>query len=328
MELLHEHCGCGCEHDENNVNGGVGGPSMSGSEGELLSKYEQALSLYDTRVDEAAVSRRVSGLLEGHLGECDSVEVKRFLLNSVELTSLGVTDSEDSVLGMVERVNAFDDRFAELGHVATVCVWPNMAHVCHDALENGEVGIACVCGGFPSGQTFSEVRIAETALAVRDGASEVDMVMPVGRFVVGDYEGVADEIGEVKAVCGERPLKVILETGALGSLSAVKRAALVAMYAGADFVKTSTGKIAVGATPEAGLVMCEAVREYWERTGRRVGFKAAGGLRSVRDALSYYVIVREVLGEGWLTNGLFRLGTSRLANLLLSDIVGKEVKWF
>ena len=152
--------------------------------------------------------------------------------------------------------------------------------------------------------------------------------MPIGKFLCGDYEGMCDEIGELKDICGEKTLKVILGTGALRTASNIKKAAILAMYAGADFIKTSTGKEAISATPEAALIMCEAIKEYHRETGRKVGFKAAGGIDSVKKALAYYTIVKEVLGEEWLYNGLFRIGTSRLTNLLLSDIIGEEVKFF
>ena len=188
--------------------------------------------------------------------------------------------------------------------------------------------IACVSGSFPSSQALIEVKVAETALAIKDGATEIDIVMPVGKFLSGDYEGVADEISELKEVCGEHAMKVILETGCLKTASNIKKASIIAMYAGADYIKTSTGKLEPAATPEAAYVMCQAIKEYYEETGIQIGFKPAGGINSVMDALIYYTIVKEVLGEKWLTNKWFRLGTSRLANMLLSEIEGQETKFF
>ncbi len=292
------------------------------------SRFEQAFSLYDLELDDEKVAKTVKNLLDKCLEENNTLEVKKFLLNSVELTTLKTTDSEDSVLKFVEKVNEFDDKYPELGHVATVCVYPNFAKICHDTLENENVEIACVSGCFPSSQSFIEVKIAETALAVRDGATEIDIVMPVGKFLVGDYEGVTDEIQELKAICGERSLKVILETGCLKTASNIKKASILAMYAGADYIKTSTGKLEPAATPEAAYVMCQAIKEYYEQTGIQIGFKPAGGMKTVRDALTYYTIVKKVLGEKWLTNKYLRLGTSSLANKLLSEIEGKEVKFF
>ena len=291
-------------------------------------KYFKILSQYNTDIDDEIVRRRTENILANHIEENCTRDVKLFLLNSVELTSLKTTDSEDSILAMVEKVNKFDDVYPELGHVATVCVYPNFAKVCHDSLENEEIEIACVSGCFPSSQSFIEVKIAETALSIKEGATEIDMVIPVGKFLAGDYEGMCDEIEEIKSVCGERPLKTILETGCLKNGANIKKAAILSMYAGADYIKTSTGKLTPAATPEAAFVMCEAIKEYYEKTGIQIGFKPAGGMKTVKDAIIYYTIVKEVLGEKWLTNKLFRLGTSSLANLLLSDITGKEDKFF
>ena len=291
-------------------------------------KYEQTFAQYDLNLDDEKIARQVEILLKEHLEENNTVEVKKFLLNSVELTTLKTTDSEESVLKFVEKVNEFDDKYPELGHVATVCVYPNFAKICHDTLENEEVEIACVSGSFPSSQTFIEVKVAETALAIKDGATEIDIVMPVGKFLSEDYEGVADDIAELKAVCGDKKMKVILETGCLKTASNIKKASILSMYAGADYIKTSTGKLEPAATPEAAFVMCQAIKEYYEKTGIQIGFKPAGGMKTVKDALTYYTIVKEVLGEKWLTNQWLRLGTSSLANKLLSDITGEDVKFF
>ena len=293
-----------------------------------INKYEQTFAQYNLELDDEKVARQVETLLKEHLEENNTVEVKKFLLNSVELTTLKTTDSEESVLKFVEKVNEFDDKYPELGHVATVCVYPNFAKICHDTLENEEVEIACVSGSFPSSQTFIEVKVAETALAIKDGATEIDIVMPVGKFLSEDYESVADDIAELKAVCGEKKMKVILETGCLKTASNIKKASILSMYAGADYIKTSTGKLEPAATPEAAFVMCQAIKEYYEKTGIQIGFKPAGGMKIVKDALTYYTIVKEVLGEKWLTNQWLRLGTSSLANKLLSDITGEEVKFF
>lgn len=318
MEHHHEHRheGCGCGHHHHK------------SEEATESRYDQALGLYDYGIDDAQVARQVRALLDAHLDENNTKAVKTFLLNSVELTSLKTTDSEDSILGLIEKVNAFDDKYSELGHVAAVCVYPCFARICHDTLENGEIAITCVSGSFPSSQTFPEIKIAETALALKDGATEIDMVLPVGKFLVGDYEGVADEIAEMKAVCGERKLKVILETGCLETAANIKKAAILSMYSGADYIKTSTGKLHPAATPEAAFVMCQAIKEYFEKTGIQIGFKPAGGMKTTEDALAYYTIVKEVLGDRWLTNEWLRLGASSLANRLLSDITGTETRHF
>ena len=291
-------------------------------------KYNKILSQYNLELDDQQIKRQVEILLKDHLQENNTKDVKKFLLNSVELTTLQTTDSEDSVLKFVEKVNKFDDIYPELGHVATVCVYPNFARICHETLESEDIEIACVSGCFPSSQSFIEVKIAETALAIKDGATEIDIVIPVGKFLAGDYEGMCDEITEIKNVCGDKKLKTILETGCLKTASNIKKASLLSMYAGADYIKTSTGKLEPAATPEAAFVMCQTIKEYYEKTGIQIGFKPAGGMKTVEDALIYYTIVKEVLGEKWLTNQWLRLGTSSLANKLLSEIEGKEVKFF
>lgn len=292
------------------------------------SKYEQALSQYNTQLDDAKIAAQVAQLIEEKVTENDTPEVKKFLMGSIELTTLKTTDSEESVMRFTERVNDFDNDYPALPHVATICVYPRFASVVSETLQVEGVEVACVSGSFPSSQALIEVKVAETALALKDGATEIDMVMSVGAFLSEDYETVCDEISELKAVCGERKLKVILETGLLPSASAIKKASLLAMYAGADYIKTSTGKEKPAATPEAAYVMCQAIKEYYEKTGIQIGFKPAGGLNTVHDALVYYTIVKEVLGERWLTNQWFRLGTSRLANLLLSEVTGENVKYY
>ena len=291
-------------------------------------KYEEALSKYNTNLDDNEVREAVKKIIAEKVHENDNLDVKKFLMGSIELTTLKTTDSEESVLAFTERVNQFDEAYGDLPHVATICVYPCFAKVVSETLEIDGVEIACVSGSFPSSQALIEVKVAETALAIKDGATEIDIVMPVGKFLSGDYEGVADEISELKQVCGEHAMKVILETGCLKTASNIKKASIIAMYAGADYIKTSTGKLEPAATPEAAYVTCQASKEYYDETGIQIGFKPAGGINSVMDALIYYTIVKEVLGEKWLTNKWFRLGTSRLANMLLSEIEGQETKFF
>lgn len=292
------------------------------------SKYEATLAKYNTRLDDAEVTAQADAIIEAKVTGNNTPEVKKFLFNCIDLTTLKSEDCDESVMKFTQKVNLFEDKYPDLKNVAAICVYPNFAEIVKDTLEVEEVNIACVSGGFPSSQTFIEVKMAETALAIQDGADEIDIVMPVGKFLAGDYETMCDEIQELKAACRDKQLKVILETGALKTAENIKKAAILAMYAGADFIKTSTGKQEPAATPEAAYVMCQAIKEYHELTGNKIGFKPAGGINSVNDALVYYTIVKEVLGEEWLTNKLFRLGTSRLANLLLSDIVGEETKFF
>ena len=295
----------------------------------LQSKIEQALSKYNCDINDADVAAAVKKIIAEKVPENDTLEVKKFLFGSIELTTLKTTDSDESVLAFTERVNQFDSTYPALPHVATICVYPCFARVVNESLEVDGVEIACVSGSFPSSQALIEVKVAETALAVKDGATEIDIVMPVGKFLSSDYEGVADEISELKQTCGENvAMKVILETGDIVTASNIKKASIISMYAGADYIKTSTGKEKISATPEAAYVMCQAIKEYYDETGIQIGFKPAGGINTPMDAVIYYTIVKEVLGEKWLTNKWFRMGTSRLANLLLSEIEGKEVKFF
>ena len=294
-----------------------------------LSKYEEALAKYNTNIDDQAVRDAVRKIIAEKVPENDTMDVKRFLFGSIELTTLKTTDSDTSVLAFTERVNDFDNEYPDLPHVATICVYPCFAKTVSESLEVDGVEIACVSGSFPSSQARIEVKVAETSLAVADGATEIDIVMPVGKFLSGDYEGVCEDISELKAACGENlPMKVILETGAIKTASNIKKASILSMYAGADYIKTSTGKLEPAATPEAAYVMCQAIKEYYDETGIQIGFKPAGGINTVMDAIIYYTIVKEVLGEKWLTNKWLRLGTSRLANMLLSELKGEQIKFF
>ena len=293
-----------------------------------LTKYEAALAKYNTNLSDADVQARVASIIENKVAENNTEEVKKLLFNCIDLTTLNSTDSDESVMKFTEKVNKFDDEFPDLKNVAAICVYPNFAEVVKNTLDVDGINIACVSAGFPSSQTFIEVKIAETAMALMEGADEIDIVISIGKFLSGDYETMCEEIQELKDTCKERHLKVILETGALKTASNIKKASILSMYSGADFIKTSTGKQQPAATPEAAYVMGEAIKEYYEKTGNKIGFKPAGGINTVNDALIYYTIVKEILGEEWLNNKLFRLGTSRLANLLLSDIKGEDIKFF
>ena len=293
-----------------------------------LTKYEAALAKYNTNLSDADVQARVASIIENKVAENNTEEVKKLLFNCIDLTTLNSTDSDESVMKFTEKVNKFDDEFPDLKNVAAICVYPNFAEVVKNTLDVDGINIACVSAGFPSSQTFIEVKIAETAMALMEGADEIDIVISIGKFLSGDYETMCEEIQELKDTCKERHLKVILETEALKTASNIKKASILSMYSGADFIKTSTGKQQPAATPEAAYVMCEAIKEYYEKTGNKIGFKPAGGINTVNDALIYYTIVKEILGEEWLNNKLFRLGTSRLANLLLSDIKGEDIKFF
>lgn len=293
-----------------------------------MDKYRQAINSSTVTDDDAAVAAAVKEILEKHFDENNNKEVYKFLFNTIDLTTLKSTDSPSSVARFTENVNNFAEQFPSLPNVAAICVYPNFAEVVRTVLEVTPVKIACVSGAFPSSQSFEEVKIAETSMAVANGADEIDIVFNLGYYFDGDYESVTDEIQEQKEACRGGRLKVILETGALKTARNIKQASVLSLYSGADFLKTSTGKEYPGASLEAAYVMAMCIKEYYEKTGTRVGFKAAGGVSTTEDAVKYYTIIKEVLGEEWLTNEYFRLGASRLANTLLSDIVGYEVKQF
>lgn len=291
-------------------------------------KYTQAISQSNVIADDATVKAAVEKIIADHKQENMNEEVYKFLFNCIDLTTLRSTDTPASVAEFVERVNQFDEEHPEMKNVAAICVYPNFAQLVRTVLEVSSVDIACVSGCFPSSQSFIEVKVAETALAVEGGADEIDIVLNLGNFLGGDYEEVCDEISELKHSCRQARLKVILEAGALKTAQNIKAASILAMYSGADFIKTSTGKEYPGADLQAAYVMCSCIKEYYEKTGRKVGFKPAGGVRTPEEAVGYYCIVKEVLGEEWLTNEYFRIGASGLANNLLTAIWGTETKYF
>ena len=293
-----------------------------------MNKYEETLSQYVTELDDAAVQIEVEKIVRDNYEKYNNVEVYKQLFNCIDLTTLRSEDNTTTVANFTKRVNAFDEEYGDMPNVAAICVYPNYAGTVRMNLEVSNVNIAAVSGGFPSSQTFTEVKIAETMLAVKDGADEIDIVINVGDMLAGNYEEVCDEIAELKSACGEAHLKVILETGALKNASTIKKASILSIYSGADFIKTSTGKQEPAATLEAAYVMCQAIKEYYDKTGTMIGFKPAGGISTTADAVKYYCIVAAVLGEKWLNNKYFRIGASRLANNLLTDIFGKEIKFF
>jgi deoxyribose-phosphate aldolase len=282
-------------------------------------KFSQAFSKYNMNVDSAWVKSVVEKAKKEILSGGDKETLKK-IFSCIDLTTLKPTDNEDTVLAFVEKVNKMEDNYPDIPSVASICVYPCFAQIVSRSLEVESVRTCCVSGGFPSAQTFFEVKVAETSLAIHDGADEIDIVQNAGRILNEDYETLAEETDELKAVCADKTLKVILETGALGTLDNVKKAALIAMYSGADFIKTSTGKEVSGADPESFCVMCKTVREYADETGRNVGVKAAGGISTVDDALLYWTIAKIVLGKDWLNNTRFRIGASRLADTLLNEI--------
>lgn len=295
----------------------------------MADKYTDTIAASNVITDDVAVADAVAAILADHLEENRNPDVYKKIFNSIDLTTLKTTDSQQSVAKFTERVNSFEEDYGDLPPVAAICVYPNFVPVVRTTLDVSSVGVAAVAGAFPTSQSFIEVKVAEIGLAVEAGADEIDVVLNVGDFFDGDYESVCDDLDEMKHSCRSARMKVILETGALKTARNIRDASVMALYSGADFLKTSTGKEYPGASLDACYVMCQCIREYYEKTGRAVGFKAAGGISTTEDVLKYYTIVKTVLGEKWAdSNELFRIGASRLANALLSDIVGEQVKYF
>lgn len=292
-----------------------------------MSKIDDLFKLYDCNVNDENVKIAIDNILAEHFIENGNKEVYQQCLSQIDLTSLNGTDTGAEIISMVEKVNSFNTHFPHLQNVGAICIYPALVPVVKAHLTEN-VGIAAVSAGFPASQTFIEVKVAETSMAVMEGATEIDVVISIGKFLEEKYEEVYEELSELKAACRDAHLKVILETGALKTASNIKKAAILAMASGADFIKTSTGKIPVAATLEATYVMCEAIKEWNEKTGVKIGYKPAGGIVTTEDAVNHYTIVKHILGNEWLNNKMFRFGASRLANNLLSSIEEKEVKYF
>lgn len=292
-----------------------------------MSKFDDLFKQYNCNLSDEAVKQDIAKILSAHFAENDTKEVYKQCLNQIDLTSLNGTDTHAGIISMVEKVNSFKTSFPHLPNVGAICVYPALVSVVKEHLTEN-IGIAAVSAGFPASQTFIEVKVAETAMCVMEGATEIDVVISIGKFLEENYEEVYEELVEIKAACREAHLKVILETGALQTATNIKKASILAMAAGADFIKTSTGKIPVAATLEATYVMCHAIKEWNEKTSAKVSYKPAGGIVTTDDAVKHYTLVKEILGNEWLNNKRFRFGASRLANNLLSSIEGKEVKYF
>lgn len=294
-----------------------------------MDKYHQVIADSQVTTDEKSVKAAVDKILAEKLQENMNKDVYKTILNCIDLTTLKSTDSPRSVAELTERVNAFDNEYPQFPNVAAICVYPNLVQVVRTVLDVTGVNIAAVSGGFPSSQTFIEVKVAETALAVESGADEIDAVFNTGNYFDGDYEEVCDEISELKASCRGGRLKVILETGALKTAENIKAASVLSLYAGADFLKTSTGKEYPGASLEAAYVMAKCIKEYYDKTSTKAGIKVSGGIKTVEDAVKYYTIVKETIGEEWMNNEYFRIGASSLANDVLASLTGESnIKFF
>ncbi len=294
-----------------------------------MEKMKELYAQYNCNLNDDQVKKEVEAILAQNFDKNNTVEVYKKCFNLIDLTSLNSTDTEDQIGTMMQKVNDFPESYPEMPNVAAVCIYPSLVPVTRAVLdrENG-VNIAAVAACFPSSQSFIEVKVAETALTVQAGADEIDVVISIGKFFSGFHSEVYDELKELKAACGKAHLKVILESGALRSAVEIKQASLLAIAAGADFIKTSTGKSDPAATLEAAYIMSGAIKEYYEKTGIKIGFKPAGGVATTEEAVKFYTVVHSVLGDDWMNNKLFRFGASRLANNLLSSIYDKTVKYF
>lgn len=277
-----------------------------------MDKYQEVFNKYATPLPDAKIAEQVNALLEKKYQANFTPEVLKNIHGCIDLTSLTSLDSKESIWKLVDSVNDFEGTRPDVPNVAAICTFPLFVDTVKQALTAQDVSIASVAGGFPASQTFTEIKIAETALAVADGADEIDVVMNLGYLLEENYEELTEELSEIKEACRNAKLKVIIETGALATATNIQRATLIAMYCGADFVKTSTGKGYPGATPEAAFTICETIRAYHLLTGNKVGIKISGGVRTAEEAVKYYTIVKEKLGDEWLTKDYFRIGASSL----------------
>jgi deoxyribose-phosphate aldolase len=283
-----------------------------------MNKYEEALKLFDSDLQEEDIRRKTEKILD-KCGENNTPEVLQLLYSCIDLTSLNTEDNKESIWRFTETVNDFDGSNPDIPNVAAICVYPNFVSTVKEALT-ADVRIASVAGGFPSSQTFIEVKIAEVSLAVADGADEIDIVLNAGLFFEENWEELCREIEEIKEACRDAHLKVILETGLLNTAANIQKATILSIYSGADFIKTSTGKVYPGATPEAAYVICQTIKEYYRIHREKIGIKVSGGVRTADDAVKYYTLVKEILGEEWLNPEYFRIGASSLATNILEKL--------
>lgn len=292
-----------------------------------MDKFEELFAQYDRNLTDEQVKQDVENILHAHFAENNNAAVWKQCLHQIDLTTLNGDDTTEKVTTMAKRVNTFKSQYPDIPNVAAICVYPAMIETVKKNLQE-PIGIAAVSAGFPASQTFIEVKVAETLLAIQAGATEIDVVISIGKFLEGKYQEVYDELCELRAACKDVHLKVILETGLLKNTANIYKASILAMQAGADFIKTSTGKVAINATPEATYVMCLAIKDWYEKTGIKVSYKPAGGVSTTEEAVQHYTIVKEILRQEWLNNQNFRFGASRLANNLLTSITGTETRYF
>jgi deoxyribose-phosphate aldolase len=300
---------------------------------QTIKNYEMKISQrlndkYGPGESQNEVDKRTDEILKAGKELFTSAEMMARALSCIDLTSLNPSDNEEVARKMCDSINNFSSEFPGLENVAAICIYPALLYEVKKNLKAPGVHIAAVGAGFPASQTFLSIKLAECELIASKGADEIDIVISLGKFLAGRYQYVADEISLIKEAIEDTHLKVILETGKLGTPDNIRAASLLALESGADFIKTSTGKESPAATPGAVYVMANAIRDYYRSTGRKAGIKPAGGIASPEDAAAYMCIVSEILGDDWLKKDLFRIGASRLANNLLGKILGKEVKFF
>jgi len=279
-----------------------------------MSKYQNTFAKFIAPESDAAISKKVNDIIKKQADKHLTADVLKKIHGFIDLTSLTSLDTKESIWKLTERVNDYEGSRPDVPNVAAIFTYPLFVETVKQALTAQSVSIAAVSGGFPSSQTFVEVKVAETAMAVMNGADEIDVVLNLGYFMEENYDDLSEELSEIKDACREATLKVILETGALVNAENIHKASVLALYSGADFIKTSTGKGFPGATLEAAYTMCQVIKTYNEISNRKAGIKISGGVKTAEDAIKYYCIVKEVLGEEWLDKDLFRIGASGLLN--------------
>jgi deoxyribose-phosphate aldolase len=283
-------------------------------------KYNEAFSAFAPALSIEELDKRIEDILAKSFTKNNTREVKKFLHSTIDLTTLSGADTEEKVAQLVASVNDFEGT-EDVPSVAAICVYPNFVKTVRSVLTAEGVQVACVSGCFPASQSFIEVKIAETALAIADGADEIDIVLNLGAFLSGDYEEAATEIQEQRSTARTAHLKVILETGALKDPELIRKASILSLFSGADFLKTSTGKEYPGADLRAAYILCSVLKEYFDKYGEKRGVKFSGGIRSAEEAVKYYCIVEALLGKEWLDNKLFRIGASSLVGSLQKEIL-------
>jgi deoxyribose-phosphate aldolase len=284
-----------------------------------LTKIFIVFSEYKYNSDD--ISYRCNEILDNSVSKIDRNKILKDILGIIDLTTLSGDDTDQRVNELCMKAHSFIDASLGIPNVAAVCVYPVFAGLVSKNLENTDINTACVAGAFPSGQSPLNIRIEEVKYAVENGADEIDMVISRGKLLEGDFNFVSNEVAEIKKACGNAHLKVILETGELGSIANIRKASEIAILAGADFIKTSTGKISPAATLESTLVMLDTIKEYFDKSGKMIGIKPAGGISVPDDAISYYLLVDSILGKSWLNKNYFRIGASRLTNNVYNELI-------